>query len=147
MILVLDTNVLLRVVLRSNSQYAATRRALSKVSSQRHSLVTLSQNLVEVWSVATRPKIANGFGLTPAQADDRINELQRMFGLLSDLPLVFARWRVLVNRYSVLGNKVYDARIVATMLENALTHVITYNFSDFTRYAPEGIVAIDPDSI
>ena len=37
--------------------------------------------------------------------------------------------------------------IVATMLTHNVTHLLTFDTSDFARYAPEGIVAVDPASM
>jgi hypothetical protein len=33
------------------------------------------------------------------------------------------------------------------MLVYGITHILTFNTTDFTRFAPEGIVASDPSSI
>ena len=49
--------------------------------------------------------------------------------------------------YNVSGVQVYDARLAAAMLAHNVTHILTFNTSDFARYAPEGIVAVDPTAI
>jgi predicted nucleic acid-binding protein len=46
--------------------------------------------------------------------------------------------------YGVSGVQVYDARLAAAMIVHNVTHILTFNTSDFARYAPEGIVAVDP---
>ena len=30
------------------------------------------------------------------------------------------------------------------MIAHSVTHILTFNTADFTRFVPEGIVAIDP---
>ena len=49
--------------------------------------------------------------------------------------------------YSVSGVQVYDARLAASMLVYNVTYILTFNTSDFARYAPEGIVAVDPTTV
>ena len=66
---------------------------------------------------------------------------------LVDNASVYRRWLDLVSRYGTMGTKSYDARLVATMLENSVTHILTYNLADFVRYAAEGIVAVEPDAV
>jgi hypothetical protein len=39
---------------------------------------------------------------------------------------------------------VHDARIVAMMLTCGVARILTLNERDFARYAPEGIVVINP---
>lgn len=47
--------------------------------------------------------------------------------------------------YSVVGVQAHDARIVAVMNVNGLTHVLTLNGADFSRYA--GITCVAPDQV
>jgi hypothetical protein len=49
--------------------------------------------------------------------------------------------------FSVSGVQVHDARLVAAMKLNSVTHILTFNATDFTRYATEGIVAVDPTTV
>jgi predicted nucleic acid-binding protein len=73
--------------------------------------------------------------------------MERLFPLLPDSPVVYPEWRRLVVAYGVSGAKVHDARLVAGMRANGISHILTLNTMDFTRYAPEGIVAVDPRTI
>ena len=34
--------------------------------------------------------------------------------------------------------------LVAAMRVHRVTHILTFNTADFARYAPEGVVAVDP---
>ena len=101
-----------------------------------------SQNFVEFWSVATRPVEVNGMGLDPEQAERLLARLESVFDLLPEPPTVHAIWRQLVIAHRVRGRQVHDARLVAVMLANGISHILTFNVSDFARYP--GIVAIDP---
>jgi hypothetical protein len=75
--------------------------------------------------VATRPAPKNGFGLTPAEADRQLRILERIFSLLPDASTGYEEWRRLVVAFSVSGVQVHDARLVATMKVNAVTHILT----------------------
>ena len=44
-----------------------------------------------------------------------------------------------------MGVNVHDARLVATMLVHGLTHIVTFNIRDFTRYTE--ITAVHPREI
>lgn len=42
---------------------------------------------------------------------------------------------------------VHDARLAATMLAHGLSHILTFNTADFARYAPAGLVVVDPAAV
>lgn len=44
-----------------------------------------------------------------------------------------------------MGVNVHDARLVAAMLVHGLTHILTFNISDFARYSE--ITAVHPTTI
>jgi predicted nucleic acid-binding protein len=54
------------------------------------------------------------------------------------------QWKRLVVRHSVLGSKVHDARLVATMNVHGIRRILTFNTADFARY---DIEAVHPVSI
>ena len=97
--------------------------------------------------MATRPAARNGFGLTPAEAEWQLRLAERVFPLLADSPAVYPEWRRLVVAYGVSGVKVHDARLVAFMRVHNGHRILTLNTADFTRYTPEGVVAVDPRTV
>jgi predicted nucleic acid-binding protein len=103
------------------------------------------QNLIEFWSVATRPVNVNGLGMSPEQADQDVQQLEQLFPLLPDTPDIFAEWRRLVVTVGVSGRQVHDARLVSVMLTHGVTHLLTFNPGDFTRYP--GITVVHPQDI
>ena len=62
-----DTNVLLRLLQRSDPDHAIIRSALRTLQRRGEQICFAPQNLVEFWCVCTRPTSANGFGLTVAE--------------------------------------------------------------------------------
>ncbi|BAU07165.1 MULTISPECIES: type II toxin-antitoxin system VapC family toxin [Fischerella] len=101
----------------------------------------------EFWNVATRPAAKNGLGLTPTYANRLLQIIERLFPLLPDTPAIYSEWRRLVVTYSVSGVQVHDARLVASMKANGVTHILTFNTRDFASYVVEGIVVVDPVTV
>ena len=147
MLYLVDTNILLRFADRSHSLYPLIRTAIRKLRQDRHKLQITSQNCVEFWNVATRPVEKNGFGFTPSNADRLLQSIERLFPVLPDSPKIYEEWRRLVVTFDVSGVQVHDARLVAFMKVNAISHILTLNVEDFKRYISEGIVAVAPGTI
>lgn len=103
------------------------------------------QNLIEFWAVSTRPVANNGLGLDVAQAEAEITGLKRVFGLLTDTHEIFAEWERIVVRHQVIGKQAHDARLVAAMKVHRITHLLTFNDSDFKRF--EEITVVNPNSL
>lgn len=119
--------------------------AINTLRSQREQLHTVPQNLIEFWSVYTRPLERNGLGRTLTEAQAEINRLKTLFPLLLDTSAIYEEWERLVVVYAVRGVNVHDARLVAAMLVHGLTHILTFNISDFARYSE--ITAVHPTAI
>jgi len=100
-----------------------------------------AQNLVELWSVITRPVRENGLELSTGQALAEIDSIQRLFVLLPELPLL-DEWKRLVTAHRASGKNVHDARLVAAMIRCGVGSILTFNSQDFARYSE--ITAIDP---
>ncbi len=141
-----DANVLLRLVNAADPRYEVTFSALRHLRRQGEALVILPQTLFEFWNVCTRPATARGgFGLSAADTDWRMKRVERRYPILSDSPAVFAEWRRLIVAHEVLGVQIHDARLVAAMRVHAISHILTFNGDDFTRYP--GITPINPQDV
>ncbi len=147
MIDLMDTNVLLEAAHRADDRYSIVQEAVHKLWANDHELRTTSQNFAEFWNVSTRPTDRNGFGRTPVETDDLLKDLEEFFSLLPDSPEVYPIWRRLVVNYDVSGVQVHDARLAASMVAHNVTHILTFNITDFQRYTDEGIVAVDPAAV
>ena len=147
MFYLVDSNILLGYAGRTHTMHRIVRDAVRTLHADGHALQVVSQNFVEFWSVATRPVVRNGLGLTLAEAEWQLRLVERVFPMLDDSPKVYPEWRRLVVAHGVSGVKVYDARLVAFMLANSITHILTFNTADFKRYSPEGVVAVDPRTV
>jgi len=148
MILV-DTNILLRIADAANADSPVARRAILRLHRAGRKLLMVPQNLYEFWAVATRPTgafpSANGLGMSASRADLWVGYLHRNFELLPDKPDLHERWRQLVTIFGVVGRKSFDARLVAAMQTHGLSDFLTFNGQDFKKFA--SINVIDPHSM
>ncbi len=120
--------------------------ALLRLDQQGEAVYSTPQNLIEFQALATRPVVANGLGLTPAQASVEANRIEAIYQLLPDTPAIYPLWRNIVNTYAVVGRQVYDARLVAVMQAHGITHLLTLDPTDFRRYAAI-ISIVEPHSV
>ena len=147
MIYLADTNVLLRLVQRADPRHATIRRAVRRLQAEGHTFQAAAQNFIEFWNVATRPREQNGFGLLPAEAQRLLRLAERVFPRIPRPPETYETWRRLVTTFAVSGVQAHDAHLVAVMLTNGISHILTFNAEHFQRYAGEGIVAVDPEVV
>ncbi|MCX6604787.1 MAG: PIN domain-containing protein [Acidobacteria bacterium] len=114
---------------------STARKALIALYQSKHDVYLTPQNIAEFWNVCTRPIEVNGLGLSIESTDRYANQLEQFFTILPDSTAVFRTWRRLVVVHRVIGAKVHDARLVALMRTYGLQKLVTFNVSDFTRFA------------
>ena len=68
-----DTNILVRVVQRNHPLVRAARQALRSLVEEGDELCVTWQNIAEFWNVRTRPADANGLGNSIAAADRSVD--------------------------------------------------------------------------
>jgi predicted nucleic acid-binding protein len=141
MAVLLDTNILVRLMNPLATQAVLAERALNVLRAHGQELPITAQNLVEFWAVATRPVLENGLGVSVEEAIKEVSALKALFVLLPELPLQ-SEWERLVTQYSVSGKGCHDARRVAAMMVHGTDTVLTFNVQDFNRY--DGIKVLDP---
>lgn len=132
--LLADTSVLVRLRDRNSSHLAECERAIDLLIDRDDKLCLCTQALIEFWSVATRPLEANGLGRSVEQAFSDCQLFLDTMSLLDEPPDIAQRWLELVRRYEVRGKEVHDARLVAFALAHNLSHILTLNPTDFSRY-------------
>lgn len=130
-----------------DSQHIVCQDAVRKIRLEGQHLRATPQNFMEFWNVSTRPTNRNGLGRSTTEANNLLEFLEQLFPVLLDSSTIYAEWRRLVVEFNVSGVQVHDARLVAAMLVHDITHILTFNTSDFTRYKVEGIVPVNPNLI
>ena len=137
MSVLVDTNVLLRRTQPDHQHYAVAVESVAQVLSTGESVYFTLQNISEFWNVVTRPVANNGLGFTLPLALAEVEKIERILTRLPDTPAIYAEWKRLVVQHSVVGSKVHDARLVATMNVHGVPRILTFNTDDFTRYPIE----------
>jgi len=101
-----DTNVLIRSIDRLHSHHSITLNALDRVLPSGGSIYITAQNVIEFWSVCTRPLNRNGLGLSGNETEREISRLESLSMLLPDVPAIFPEWRRLATTHGVSGVEV-----------------------------------------
>lgn len=145
MLVLVDTNVLLRAADPAHPACHEAVDALAALTAAHHELCIASQNLVEYRTVSTRPVDANGLGLCQAEADAEIARLESLFRVLADVPGILPEWKRLTSTFGAAGKQNHDARIAAAMSVHGVAAIVTFNRDDFARYT--GIVVVTPADV
>ena len=137
MSVLVDTNVLLRQLQPALGQYRAAIDSVARLLDDGEVVCFTPQNIAEFWNVMTRPVANNGLGFSIAQALAEVEKVEATLTLLPDSPAIYSEWKRLVIKHSVLGTKVHDTRLVASMNVHGVTRLLTFNGSDFRRFGIE----------
>lgn len=141
----LDTSILLRVRHKPAPEYPLVRGALRRLV-RTDELAYSPQNVVEFWSVSTRPSTSRGgLGLSLVETQRRLRLIERVTTLLPDTDEIHEEWKRVVVQHGVSGVQVHDARLAAVMKVHGVTHILTLNPTDFARYP--GITALHPRDV
>lgn len=94
------------------------------------------QVIAEFWNLCTRPNTARGgLGLSVESTERKVKLIEKHFRLLPDDIRTFVAWRKLVSDLKIKGVQVHDAHIAASMISHNISHLLTFNESDFRRYS------------
>lgn len=140
-----DTNILLRSIDDGHIAQPIARDGLLALRDQGETLSIFPQNLIELWAVATRPVANNGLGWSVDRAEQELAALKNLFVVLADTDAVLVEWERLAVRYLVIGKQAHDAHVIASMLVHRVTHLLTFNDSDFKRFTE--ITVVNPNSL
>jgi predicted nucleic acid-binding protein len=143
--MLVDTSVLIRTLQPHHSLFVPAERAIRLLPEQGRELHIVAQNLIELWTVATRPFGENGLGMAPTKAASELERIKGMFLLLPETPAIYPAWEALVIRHQVTGKPTHDARLVAAMQVHGLAAILTFDRTGFSRYA--GIEVVHPEQV
>jgi predicted nucleic acid-binding protein len=139
-----DTNVLLRQFEPEHAHHRSAVDSVTRLLLSGEPVHVTAQNIAEFWAAATRSPAQNGLGLAVAVVAAALDQIERVFALLPDEPAIYAVWKRLVTTHGVIGNQVYDARLVAVMRVHGVDRILTFNAADFARY---GIDVLHPSAV
>lgn len=83
--------------------------------------------------------------MSPADAHAELKGIQRLFRLLRDERGIYSVWEHLVSTFGVRGKQAHDARLAAAMQRHGVSHLLTFNSSDFARYS--FVTALSPPDV
>jgi predicted nucleic acid-binding protein len=136
----LDANILCRIARPDDPQHAVARDALRTLILSNEELVITPQVVREFWDVATRPRVNNGLGMTPAEAAAGVQSFGEFASCRTDCTAAYEIWKRLVVEYQVAGKEAHDANHVAAMQAHGIGAILTFDCADFRRY--ERLVSI-----
>jgi|SRR5271165_19948 len=143
--MLVDTSVLIRTLQPHHSLYIPANRAIGLLPAQGRKVHIVAQNLIELWTVATRPLGENGLGMSAIEAATELERIKAIFLFLPETPAIYPLWETLVIQYRVTGKPAHDARLVAAMQAHGLTAILTFDRTGFSRYA--GIEVVHPEHV
>ena len=141
------TNIVLRIAQPSHPMHAEAAKSVRALLHRKEALHVAPQVAYEFWVAATRPVANNGLGLSIEQTKRLVRRAEAFFMFVPDVPTIFQEWLRLVETYSVSGVNAHDARLVAAMKIHGLTHLLTFNSTDFKRYHGVEITVVTPAEI
>lgn len=140
-----DTNVVLRAFEHDHDQHEVALRAMYKLLKLGFELCLARQSVYEFWVVTTRPIDRNGRGKSSVDALVEVGDLTAFFTEIEESPRTYSAWLTLVTTHSVLGKNANDARFVAAMTVDGISHILTFNDRDFRRFP--GIKVMTPAEV
>ncbi len=141
-----DTNVFLRIVPKTDPDRATALNALRKLIEMGEELYYTTQVLAEFWTVCTRPLTARGgYGLSSAKTERKARMIERYCKFAPETVAAHDEWRRLIVAHAVQGVQVHDARLVAVMKTCSVTHLLTFEKGNFTRF--QGITVVAPSDV
>jgi predicted nucleic acid-binding protein len=142
----IDTNVFLRLVPKSDPDRAIALNSLRKLRGGNEELYYTTQVLAEFWTVCTRPSTARGgYGLTPMQTERKARVIERYCQFLPETVAAHQKWRQLIVTHAIQGVQAHDTRLVAVMNAYGITHLLTFEKGNFNRFP--GITVVSPSEI
>ena len=128
-----DTNVLVNARFVEAPHHQLARASLENALEQGDPVRISRQVLREYLAVVTRPQTWP-VPVSRFEALADVEKLATNFEVLEDGPTV-TDWLLLLCRQVPIGGKqVHDANIVATMLANGESRLLTFNEADFHRF-------------
>lgn len=136
-----DTNVITRTTVRTAPSHIETRQYIATLLRRRDQLYISQQVIREYLTNATRAQTYSD-AIPMADALREVERLRESFTVLYENRRSLDTLLDLLSRVTVKGKGIYDANIVATMVANGVTHLLTNNVSDFVRY--QGYIRVLP---
>lgn len=130
----LDTNVLVNASVANALEHKAAVRAILNYTRSGLDMWISRQVLREYLATLTRGQLFGG-PAPVSQLTLEVKQFEQRFRVAEDNADVTARLLNLLAQVPTGGKHIHDANMVATMLTYGITHLLTHNVTDFTRFS------------
>ena len=127
----IDTNILLTATDSSRNNHNRAKQIFRDIAHSGYHPVSSGQVLREYLVVATRPRNANGFGLSPGDVVHNVNEFKKRLTIYEERKSTADILQHLVVQYQLKGKRIHDANIYAIMKTHKINFLLTENKADF----------------
>lgn len=132
--ILVDSNVLIYANIATAPMHGQAQSKLQDLWQNGDDL-WISRQIIRKYAVAlTRPQTFSQPTL-PNIVTIQIQHFLRIFKVADDTSFVTTELLNLMKSVSIGGKKIHDANLVATMLTYNITHLLTNNVGDFTRFS------------
>lgn len=134
----LDTNILIHHTFKKfdEDKHLATKRLFAYLVENSYQIFISSQIIREFYAISTNSKFFD----KPLSVDEailKINEFENSFVVLEES--YTEELKRLCKKYEIVKQKVHDTNIVATMIENRIELIATFNRKDFIGFNEIGL--------
>ncbi len=133
MIYTFDTNVLVYAADASSPLHTTARVVRDRAITEHHKVRLSYSVLLEFFAVVTDPRRV-GNPLPPGEAWREVEAYLSAFEVLYPNGRTFVELRNLISQYRIKRQAIFDALIVAMMIQHEITGIYTANASDFGRF-------------
>jgi len=133
MIYTLDTNVLVYAADESFPLHTAAREVRDHAAAEHQTVRLCYSVLLEFFAVVTDSRCV-GSPLSPAEAWREVRTYLNAFKVLYPDEGTFAQLEKLADQYQMAPQTIFDALIVAMMIQYGIKGVYTDNRKDFARF-------------
>ena len=144
----LDSNILVYADQKEQPQYKAAKSLRDHALTGKITACISPQVINEFYAVSTNPRRVSA-PLTVQEATDQIRRYAESedLALIHPGPGIVGRALSLMENHPVSGSDIYDLYMVATMLENGITRICTFNTRDFAPFSEiEVLTPPEPES-
>lgn len=129
-----DTNVLIYSTFEDfePDKHAHSIDILNKLIKKGATLFISSQVLREFFAISTNKNVFKK-PLTSKQAVAKMKEFITQFTLIHEKESTIHILIALIGKYSLLRQKIHDMNIAATMIDNGIFCLLSYNVNDFKQ--------------
>ncbi len=135
--MLLDSNLIVYAVNSSSPKQVESQEF---IKSNIEELCLSHQNILESIRVLTHPKFSSP--MDPVGASEAVWAIANSIRLITPNQESLFLFKELIDKYNLMGNKIFDVYLVATAMANEIFSVATDNVKDFKKF--EEISVISP---